>query len=314
MLVNLVPDFLAALQASDPVAAYQRYLDDHRPILAAYWHNYVLDLDSPHALDAMIRALAADRRDLHALLVHADIVALAEDAVARCEDVLETDRPFDVYLMVGVGGANAGELVVGGRGIAFVCLEHFTGRPNPETFGLGLTPKLLPLWIAHELAHTVRYTSPASRSEMARLIAETRGSYDCWEIGSRATVRELLVNEGLAVTAARAVAPGFEPWDYLGYGRRQYRRLRELDAFLRRVMAPELDRTGLGYRLRYLSGGTSPASRLINGKVIPERAGYYMGLRMVEAIVNEQGVAAALRASAQECQAVEDRAAGAQTA
>lgn len=314
MLVNLVPDFLAALQASDPVAAYQRYLDDHRPILAAYWHNYVLDLDSPHALDAMIRALAADRRDLHALLVHADIVALAEDAVARCEDVLETDRPFDVYLMVGVGGANAGELVVGGRGIAFVCLEHFTGRPNPETFGLGLTPKLLPLWIAHELAHTVRYTSPASRSEMARLIAETRGSYDCWEIGSRATVRELLVNEGLAVTAARAVAPGFEPWDYLGYGRRQYRRLRELDAFLRRVMAQELDRTGLGYRLRYLSGGTSPASRLINGKVIPERAGYYMGLRMAEAIVNEQGVAAALRASAQECQAVEDRAAGAQTA
>ena len=314
MLVNLVPDFLAALQASDPVAAYQRYLDDHRPILAAYWHNYVLDLDSPHALDVMIRALAADRRDLHALLDHADIVALAEDAVARCEDVLETDRPFDVYLMVGVGGANAGELVLGGRGIAFVCLEHFTGRPNPETFGLGLMPKLLPLWIAHEVAHTVRYTSPASRSEMARLIAETRGSYDCWEIGSRATVRELLVNEGLAVTAARAVAPGFEPWDYLGYGRRQYRRLRELDAFLRRVMAQELDRTGLGYRLRYLSGGTSPASRLINGKVIPERAGYYMGLRMVDAIVNEQGVAAALRASAQECQAVEDRAAGAQTA
>ena len=314
MLVNLIPDFLAALQASDPVAAYQRYLDDHRPILAAYWHNYVLDLDSPHAADVMIRALAADRRDLHALLDHADIVALAEDAVARCEDVLETDRPFDVYLMVGVGGANAGELVVGGRGIAFVCLEHFTGRPNPETFGLGLMPKLLPLWIAHEVAHTVRYTSPASRSEMARLIAETRGSYDCWEIGSRATVRELLVNEGLAVTAARAVAPGFEPWDYLGYGRRQYRRLRELDAFLRRVMAQELDRTGLGYRLRYLSGGTSPASRLINGKVIPERAGYYMGLRMVEAIVNEQGVAAALRASAQECQAVEDRATGAQTA
>jgi hypothetical protein len=314
MLVNLIPNFLAALQASDPVAAYQRYLDDHRPILAAYWHNYVLDLDSPHALDVIIRALAADRRDLHALLDHADIVALAEDAVARCEDVLETDRPFDVYLMVGVGGANAGELVVGGRGIAFVCLEHFTGRPNPETFGLGLTPKLLPLWIAHEVAHTVRYTSPASRSEMARLIAKTRGSYDCWEIGSRATLRELLVNEGLAVVAARAVAPEFEPWDYLGYGRRQYRRLRELDAFLRRVMAQELDRTGLGYRLRYLSGGTSPASRLINGKMIPERAGYYMGLRMVEAIVNEQGIAAALRASAQECQAVEDRAAGAQTA
>ena len=37
------------------------------------------------------------------------------------------DCDVDVVLMVGVGAANAGELVVDGRGIAFVCLEHFTG-------------------------------------------------------------------------------------------------------------------------------------------------------------------------------------------
>ena len=41
------------------------------------------------------------------------------------------DVDFDVVLMVGVGAANAGELVVDGRGIAFVCLEHFTGVANP---------------------------------------------------------------------------------------------------------------------------------------------------------------------------------------
>ena len=73
--------------------------------------------------------------------------------------------------MVGLGGANAGELVVGGRGVAFVCLEHFTGRVNPETYGMGLPPDLIPLWIAHELAHTVRYTSPTSASDMRRLVA-----------------------------------------------------------------------------------------------------------------------------------------------
>ena len=49
--------------------------------------------------------------------------------------------------MVGLGGANAGELVVGGRGVAFICLEHFTGRVNPETYGMGLPPDLIPLWI-----------------------------------------------------------------------------------------------------------------------------------------------------------------------
>lgn len=314
MLVNLVPQFLAALAAPDPLEAYHRYLDEHRPVLAAYWHNYVLDLDSPHAADVARRALAAERRDLRALLDEVDVGELAEDALQRCEIQFDMDRPTDVYLMVGVGGANAGELVVAGRGIAFVCLEHFTGRPNPETYGLGLSPRLLPLWIAHELAHTVRYTSPSSCSELARIIADAGGDYDYWESGSRAALRELLVNEGLATAAARAVAPGFDTWDYLGYGRRQYRRLRELDAFLRRVIAEELDRRGLGLRLRYLAGGTSPSTRLIAGKVIPERAGYYLGLQMVEAIVNEEGIAAALRASAEECRDADDRASGVQTA
>ena len=314
MLVNLVPDFLAALAAPDPLEAYHHYLDAHRPVLAAYWHNYVLDLDSPHAGDVIRRALTAERRDLKALLETVDVSAVAENTLARCEIEFEIDRPTDVYLMVGVGGANAGELVVGGRGIAFVCLEHFTGRPNPETYGLGLPPALLPLWIAHEVAHAVRYTSPASRSELARIIQDAHGSYDYWDSGSRATLRELLVNEGLAVAAARAVHPGVEVWQYLGYGRRQYRRLRELDAFLRRVTGAELDRRGLGYRLRYLAGGTTPAARLVAGKVIPERAGYYLGLQMVEAIVTDLGIAGALRASADDCREADERASGIQTA
>jgi len=108
------------------------------------------------------------------------VVQLAEEAIARAEELLGIDRPTDTYLMVGLGGANAGELVVGGRGIAFICLEHFTGRVNPETYGMGLPPDLIPVWIAHELAHTVRYTSPTSASDMRRLVAESGGYYDYW--------------------------------------------------------------------------------------------------------------------------------------
>jgi hypothetical protein len=314
MVINLVPEFFAALDAPDPLDAYRRYLDAHRAVLGAYWRNYVLDLDSPHADEVIRRALAADRRDLRELMASTDVVALAEETLHACEQLLEIDHAVDVYLMVGVGGANAGELVVEGRGIAFACLEHFTGRPNPETYGLGLEPRLLPLWIAHEVAHTTRYTSPSSASELAQIIAEAGGFYDYWESGSRASLRELLVNEGLAVLAARAVAPQFAPWDYLGYSRRQYRRLRELDAFLRRATLPELDQTGLGLRLRYLSGGMSPAQRLLAGKVIPERAGYYLGYRMSEAAVAERGIAAALRLSAPSACAIDDSTAGAQSA
>src|SRR3989442_2483801 len=307
MLVNLVPEFLATLAAPDPSAAYHEYLDRHRPVLSAYWQNYVLDPESPHAEPIIAAALRADRSDLRRLLEDVDVVAVAEDALRRATEMLEADCPVDLYVTVGVGAANAGELVVGGRGIAFVCLEHFTGRGNPQTNGLGLAPHLLPLWIAHEVAHAVRYTSPTSRAMLKRFVAEQGGYYDYWEPGSRAALRELLVNEGAAVAAAQAVAPGFEPWEYFGYTRRQYRRIRELDAFLRRVAAPDLDVSGLGLRLRFLSGGMSPAARLVGGKVLPERSGYYLGLRLVEDYLAERGAASTPPAAPAEVQQVPRR-------
>ena len=318
MLVNLVPEFLATLAAPDPTAAYHEYLDRHRPLLSAYWQNYVLDPSSPHAEPIIETALRADRADLKRLLEDVDVVAVAEEGLRRSLDLLEADCPVDLYLMVGVGAANAGELVVGGRGIAFICLEHFTGRPNAQTYGMGLAPQLLPLWIAHEVAHALRYTSPTSRAAVRRLVSElgspSGGYYDAWEMGSRATLRELVVNEGAAIAASQAVAPGSEPWEYFGYNRRHYRRLRELDAFLRRASATDLESTGLGLRLRYLSGGMSPAARLLAGKVLPERSGYYLGLRLVENYFTEHGAASTVRATVEELRQADDRAMGIQTA
>ena len=314
MLINLIPEFLDIAKAPDPLESYHRYLKDHFPVLSAYWHNYVLDLDSPHVEDVIKKALVASRKDLTDLLKNVDLEELVRDTIDRCEDMFEIDSNTDVYLMIGVGGANAGELVVGGRGIAFACIEHFTGKANPETFGLGLSPEKLPLWIAHELAHTVRYLSPTSQGEMASIVRSAGGNYDYWESGSRATLLELLVNEGLAVAASRAAVPGHDACDYLGYGRRQYRRLRELEAFLRTSVSDEFDKRGLGYRLRYLSGGMSSSARLVNDKVIPERAGYYLGHRIVESIVSERGIAGALRSSAEDCLAADQKAAQIQTA
>src|SRR2546427_13047108 len=127
---------------------------------------------------------------------------------------------------------------------------------------MGRGPHLLPLWTAHEVPRAVRSRSPTSRADLKRLVTDLRGYYDYWDTGSRAPLRELLANEGAAVAAAQAGAPGFEPWEYFGYTRRQYRRIRELDAVLRRAAAAVLGETGLGPRLRVLSGGISPAARL----------------------------------------------------
>jgi hypothetical protein len=307
MIINLIPEFLAVHASSGREAAYRSYLERHRPVLEAYWHNYVLDLDSPHTEEVVARALVADRDDLRRLMASVDLERMAADVLDRVATVLELDQEVDVYLTVGVGAANAAELVVGGRGVVIVCVEHFTGQPNPDTFGLGLSPQLIPLWIAHEVAHTVRYTSATSRSEMKRLVAEAGGTYDYWDTGSRATLRELLLNEGVAVHAARAAAPGFADEEYFGFTRRQSRRMRELESFLFRAVEPDLDRTGLGLRLRYLSGGMSPAARLVQGRVLPERSGYYIGARMADPLVAERGVASAARAPAADFEAAATR-------
>ena len=300
MLINLLPDFFAILDSTDRIAAYRSYFEQHRRILQAYWHNYVIDPDSPHFADVVRSTVMADRSDLRAMLERTDVVSLVRDADARCRQLLQSDADYDIVLMVGVGAANAGELVVNGRGTAFVCLEHFTGIANPDTQGLGLDPELIPMWLAHELAHVVRYTSPGSHSELRHLIAEQAGDYSYWETGRRATLRELLVNEGLAVQVARQISPGHAAWEYYGYQRRQYARVRELEQVIHRAVQPDLDRSGLGLRLRYLSGGMSDEARTVDRYVLPERCGYYIGARMVEQAINERGMGWAIRADAGE--------------
>jgi hypothetical protein len=300
MLINLLPDFFAILDSTDRIAAYRSYFESHRRILQAYWHNYVIDPDSLHFADVVRSTVFADRSDLRAMLERTDVVSLVRDTEARCRDLLKSDADFDIVLMVGVGAANAGELVVDSRGIAFVCLEHFTGVANPDTQGLGLDPELVPMWLAHELAHIVRYTSPQSRSELRAIIAEMGGEYSYWESGRRVALRELLANEGLAVHVSQQISPGHAAWEYFGYARRQYARVRELESVLTRVVQPDLDRSGLGLRLRYLSGGMSDEARTADRYVLPERSGYFLGARMVEPAVNERGLSWAVRASASE--------------
>lgn len=300
MLINLLPDFFAVLQSADPVAAYHRYFESNRPLLGAYWHNFVIEPAGPHFNEVVREVVRADRTDLRAMLERTDVAALAAQAESACARLLEIDSDIDIVLMVGVGAANAGELVVDGHGYAFACLEHFTSVANPTTRGLGLDPELIPMWLAHEVAHCVRYTSPSSRAEMRRVIGAGGGFYSYWETGRNAPLREHLVNEGLAVHASRQLSPGHAPWEYYGFQRRQYARVRELEGVLSRVVADDLDRTGLGLRLRWLSGGMSDEARTVQRHLLPERSGYWIGARMVEDAIAEKGLAWALRAEAQE--------------
>ncbi len=300
MLINLLPDFLAVADSADPVAAYDRYLAAHAGLLRAYWQNYVVEPEGPLFREIVRTAALAPRGDLRTLLAHTDLIALARHAEERCTELFAPDVDFDIVLMVGVGAANAGELVVNGRGVAFVALEHFTGVANPATRALGLDPELIPMWLAHEIAHVVRYTSSASRSALRTLVAAAGGNYSYWDTGRRAPLGELVVNEGLAVQASRLVSPGHAAWEYFGYSRREFAQARELAPVAHRAIAADLGRAGLGLRLKYLSGGMSEQARTVERTVLPERAGYLVGAQLVDDAVRERGIAWALRASAEE--------------
>jgi hypothetical protein len=309
MLINLLPDFFALLDSSDPVAAYHRYFDAHRRLLEAYWQNYVIEPAGPHFQEIVLSTVSADRSDLRAMLERTDVVTLARAAEMQTREVLDADVDVDVVLMVGVGAANAGELVVEGKAAAFLALEHFTGVANETTDGLGLDAELMPLWLAHEYAHAVRYTSPSSRSEMRAAISENDGFYSYWNTGRHVSLREHLVNEGVAVNVSRAVSPGHAAWEYFGYQRKQFSRIRELEPVVRQAAMAEAGGKGLGLRLKYLSDGVSEITRTVGRSVLPERSGYYLGARMVESAIDANGLGWTVRASAGEIEALDRSAA-----
>jgi len=99
VLINLVPDFLGVLAHEGPderLAAYRRYFEAHRPLLTAYWDNYVVDPDGAH-FDEVARAVtSAERDDLHAVLAAADVAGLADAAHERARALLEADVATDV--------------------------------------------------------------------------------------------------------------------------------------------------------------------------------------------------------------------------
>lgn len=304
MLINLLPDFFAVLNSTDRISAYLRYFDNHRSLLESYWTNYVVEPDSPHFSEVVKSAALAGRDDLRTMLERMDVVTLARNTEDQCRHLLEVDSNVDVVLMVGVGAANAGELVVNGRAVAFVCLEHFTSIANPETRGLGLDPELIPLWLAHEISHGVRYTSPGSRSDMKAIIDENDGNYSYWETGKRASLRELLINEGIAVQVSRIISPGHAAWEYYGYDRREYARIREMGPVVARSLIGNFEKSGLGLRLKYLSDGMSEDARRVGDYVVPDRCGYYIGARMVEQAMSAKGAAWTVRAGATEIAAI----------
>jgi hypothetical protein len=113
-----------------------------------------------------------------------------------------------------MGAANAGELVIDGRGVAFICLEHFTGAsiPRPTGWDWGPNSCRSGSGTSWRTPFATRRREPQrhrpDRARIAWLLRLLGG-------GEPGDAAELLVNEGLAVHAPRRW-PRLSGTDYFG--------------------------------------------------------------------------------------------------
>ena len=86
-------------------------------------------------------------------------------------------------------------------------LEHFTGRVNAETYGMGSPP--ISFRCGSRTSWPTRCaTPPAERERMRRLVADLGGYYDYWATGSRVTLRSCWSTRGWRCNAAQAMRAG----------------------------------------------------------------------------------------------------------
>ncbi|BAS26138.1 DUF2268 domain-containing putative Zn-dependent protease [Limnochorda pilosa] len=191
-----------------------------------------------------------------------------------CRRLLPPPVEPDVYLMVGVYTSNAFETVIGGRPALGLCLEHFVPAPGRHPASLGIDPRELPIWLAHEYAHCVRF-SGESASLVRRSVG--KGDFDKGRLVRAVPLAEWLLSEGLAVAFSEATVPGFPLTAYLGYTHRQLRYCQEHEAELWSRFQHVKEAAGEEHYLLWFEG----ADEFVE-PALPGRSGYHLGYRLVQ--------------------------------
>lgn len=213
-----------------------------------------------------------------------------EKTKSMCQDLLrlsccelELEGVPDVYLMVGVYTSNAFTTFVAGQPMVGLCLEHFDHRPKKHPRSLGLAPEVLPVWFFHEMAHCARW-SEDSRSPMRKALEQAR-EFSWAVISGRIPLVEFLWSEGVAV--AFSLRMSHAPLHVcLGFTEEKLAFCREKEKELWQKFLVDMDRTDLEAYSKWFEG----SELIFEKKIPPERAGYYLGYRAVETMLDKRGV------------------------
>jgi uncharacterized protein YjaZ len=265
---------LQALQDCDWDGFVARYLEPNHCIIEAYYRNFVVF--GPWSWDECVEryrrrwfAEAGHRKQVLERLREFDFRRHVDNCVKQIQHGLPGALDVDVVILLGLGVSNAFQLLVDGKPVVCLAVEAWGGT----FYNVDMPFDDVLIWLSHEMGHALRYRKPVH--PLAAWFHQNGFQLD--EATRHFPLYEFLVDEGLAVTASRLVAPDRPLHRILGFTPDQLNWCVEHDAelisHLNEVWCdpprPE------GY-WRYFGGDAGG---------LPVRTGYYVGYRMVERFV-----------------------------
>jgi hypothetical protein len=277
VIVDLVSPWLAALEATDSVAAQRLFRDRHADVLEVLRRARAPMFDAiPLTTDtSVLRQLAQLAADPARQQSLRDVLGQAA--------TLGADEVRRVVLIPATATGDAMEPLPYPSGDAVLIV----GQLHDDaawTAALG-----------RAAAAVTRWRAPDSVSILRELPA---AEWNRWELARVTPLGEWIYTEGVALHLVAALLPQRAPNQLIGVSQVAFDRLRQREKVFRALLTADLQQTGIGLLLRWLTPGAPAGQRTADTIVIPPMAGHYLAWRMTAERVTRVGLRAAIRGAA----------------
>ncbi len=276
MIIDLVSPWAAAVDAPQAQSAW---CARHAALLEALRRQR-----APHA---SAFPLATDRAELHRLALRAsdpERQQLLRENVSESYG-LGVDTAASVLLFAGDDAGDGVEPLPGTAAKVVLFLERC---PDDTDLVVALARGL------------VAVTRWSSRDSLSAIRAPNAGEWDRWQSARDIPLSEWLYTEGLGLHLAQRLLPDVPAQRLLGISTGAVHRLRDREHTLRALLDADIDQSGIGLVLRWLTPDTPASTRTTGTTVLPAGAGHYLAWRMVAERVERVGIGEAVRMAAED--------------
>lgn len=277
MILDLVSPWRTAVAAAEPAHAQSTFRSRHSALFETLRRQRAPLADS--------LPLATDTDELQRLARRAadpDGLQGLRDALGHAAR-LGADGCACVILLAGDGTGETAESLPWPNGEAVVFLDR-----TPDT-------RTLIAAVGRSVAALTRWRAVDSHSPVRRW---REVPWDRWQASRDLPLGEWIYTAGLGAHLAQALLPELRPHQLLGMSQAAFTRLRQREKVYDALLAADLDRSGLGLVLRWLTPAAPAGARTVAGVVLPPLAGHYLAWRMLAGRIERVGLREAIRMAA----------------